>query len=173
MTFRKVYGAGVFHLLTLLAGFALFGYALATLGPAQLWNPNTWWQSILVWFAAAVILHDLVLFPLYALADRVLAGATRRPALRVPVINFVRIPVLASGLLLLVFLPGIIEQGGYAYTAATGQTQEPFAGRWLLITAAMFAASAAAYAVRLLTARRDVTARPASPGLARPPGGSS
>jgi len=29
-----------------------------------------WWQSILVWFLGAVVLHDLVLFPLYALADR-------------------------------------------------------------------------------------------------------
>ena len=162
MSFRKLYGAGPFHLLTLIAGFALFGYAVATIGPQQLWNPNPWWQSILVWFAAAVILHDLVLFPLYAAVDRVLALTSRAPAPRAPVVNFIRLPLLASGLLLLVFLPGIIEQGGPAYTAATGLTQEPFLGRWLLLTAVMFGVSAVAYGVRLATVhRRGATAPPA------------
>jgi hypothetical protein len=52
-------------------------------------------------------------------------------------------------LTLLVFLPGIIEQGASTYQAATGQTQQPFLGRWLLLTAAMFAASAFAYTIRL------------------------
>ena len=65
--FRAVYGSNPLHLLTLIAGFALFGYVLATITPSTLWNPNTWWQSILVWFAAAIIAHDLVLFPVYAL----------------------------------------------------------------------------------------------------------
>ncbi|MFY9922402.1 MAG: hypothetical protein WAL26_29065, partial [Mycobacterium sp.] len=35
-----------------------------------------------------------------------------------------------------------------------GQTQEPFLGRWLLLTAAMFAMSAVAYGVRVALARR-------------------
>lgn len=160
MTFRKLYGAGPFHLLTLIAGFALFGYAVATLGPAQLWNPRTWWQSIVVWFAAAVILHDLVLFPLYALMDRAMTAGSRLGPRRVPVLNYVRMPLLASGLMLLVFLPGIIEQGGPWYTAATGQTQEPFLGRWLLLTAVVFGVSALVYATRLLTSRPRVTAPP-------------
>lgn len=60
---------------------------------------------------------------------------------------------------LVVFLPGIIEQGGPTYTAATGQTQEPFLARWLLLTAAMFAISAVAYAIRLMLGRT----RPAKP----------
>ena len=72
----------------------------------------------------------------------------------VPVLNYVRVPALGAALTLLVFLPGIIEQGGPAYTAATGQTQEPFLGRWLLLTAAMFATSAVLYVVRLALARR-------------------
>src|SRR5689334_8735496 len=63
--FRSVYGSNPLHLLTLIAGFALFGYVLATIKPATVWNPHTWWQSIAVWFAAAIIAHDLVLFPLY------------------------------------------------------------------------------------------------------------
>jgi len=45
------------------------------LGPQALWNPFVWWQSIAVWFLAAIIAHDLVLFPLYALADRSFTGA--------------------------------------------------------------------------------------------------
>jgi hypothetical protein len=150
--FRRVYGSHPLHLLTLLAGFALFGYVLVTITPAALWNNRVWWQSILVWFAVAVIAHDLVLFPLYTLADRTLGAAS---GFRVPVsvVNYVRVPALGSGLTLLVFLPGIIEQGAVTVYAATGQTQEPFLGRWLLLTAAMFGVSAIAYAVRTAVRR--------------------
>lgn len=70
--FSGIYGSRPLHLLTMLSGFALFGYILATFKPATLWNPGAWWQSIAVWLAAAVIGHDLLLFPLYALADRAL-----------------------------------------------------------------------------------------------------
>jgi hypothetical protein len=150
--FRRVYGSHPLHLLTLIAGFALFGYVIATIGPQDLWNPRTWWQSIVVWFAAAVIAHDLVLFPIYALVDRLLLLSWRTP-IPVSLVNYVRVPALASGLSLLVFLPGIIEQGAPTYLAATGQTQEPFLGRWLLLTAAVFAISAVVYAVRLTTTR--------------------
>ena len=158
--FRAVYGSHPLHLLTLIAGFALVGYVVATIKPATLWNPHTWWQSIIVWFAAAIIAHDLVLFPVYALADRMLL-ATRQPhstgVTKVPVLNYVRVPALGAGLTLLVFLPGIIEQGAPTYIAATGQTQDPFLGRWLLFTAAMFAVSAVMYG-------RATVWRPAAPG---------
>ena len=161
--FRAVYGSHPLHLLTLIAGFALFGYVLATIKPATLWNPNTWWQSIIVWFAAAIIAHDLVLFPIYAFVDRILLAGSRirppRSETSVPVLNYVRVPALGAGLTLLMFLPGIIEQGAPTYAAATGQTQEPFLGRWLLLTAALFATSAGLYATRLMLARR-VTRKP-------------
>ena len=157
--FRAVYGSNPLHLLTLIAGFALFGYVLATIKPATLWNPTTWWQSIVVWFAAAIIAHDLVLFPIYALVDRTIVAASRARAPahepRVPVVNHLRVPALGAGLTLLVFLPGIIKQGAFTYAAATGQTQDPFLGRWLLLTAALFAISALAYGIRLATARRS------------------
>jgi hypothetical protein len=55
-----------------LTGFALCGYVAVTVKPATLWNAHVWWQSIIVWFAAAIIAHDLVLFPVYALLDRML-----------------------------------------------------------------------------------------------------
>jgi hypothetical protein len=156
-SFRRLYGSHPVHLLTLIAGFALLGYVLTTVRPVTLWNPNTWWQSIAVWFAVAIIAHDLVLFPIYALIDRLLLYSRRIPA-PTPVLNYVRVPALASALTLLLFLPGIIEQGAPTYLAATGQTQEPFLGRWLLLTAALFATSAAVYMVRSVAGR----ARPPS-----------
>jgi hypothetical protein len=152
------------HLLTMVSGFALLGYTLATFRLTQLWNQATWWQSIAVWFVAAVVVHDLVLFPLSALADRLLATrfgssarVTRQSSSRGPEVsarNYIRIPALGAGMTLLVFLPGIIEQGAPTYQAATGQTQQPFLGRWLLLTAVLFAISAVGYA-----ARRSVACR--------------
>lgn len=153
----RVYGGHPLHLLTMAAGFALLGYVVATFEPMTLWNPRSWWQSIAVWFAAAIIAHDLLLFPIYALADRILwarAGNVPVRRLPVPVRNYLRIPALGSGLTLLVFLPGVVEQGASTYLAATGQTQQPFLGRWLLLTAAMFSASAIVYLVRLTIAHR-------------------
>lgn len=158
--YRAFYGAHPLQLLTMLAGFAVLGYVVVTVTPQALWNPHVWWQSIAVWFAVAIIAHDLVLFPLYALADRLLTIPTeqRKRQPRVPAVNYIRLPVLASALTFLVFLPGIIEQGAPTYLAATGQTQEPFLGRWLLLTAAMFGVSAVVYAIRIaLTRRQRVT----------------
>ena len=153
--FYRVYGSYPWHLLTMAAGFALLGYIVVTVGPMTLWNPHSWWQSIAVWFVAAVIGHDLLLFPIYALADRIL-WVGRRPVGHLPVSvrNYLRIPALGSGLTLLVFLPGIIGQGAATYLAATGQTQQPFLSRWLLLTAVMFATSAIAYLLRLAIAAR-------------------
>jgi hypothetical protein len=167
--FTAVYGSHPLHLLTMLSGFALLGYIVATARPATLWNPGSWWQSIAVWFAAAVVAHDLLFFPFYALADRVL-WARRRPARGHPKIlarNYIRVPALGAGLTLLIFLPGIIEQGGATYQAATGQDQQPFLGRWLLLTAAMFGVSAICYTIRLAAARGAPGSAKAN-GLSRP-----
>lgn len=148
--FARLYGSGPLHLLTVVAGFALVAYVVATAGLTALWNPQVWWQSILVWFIAAIVAHDLLLFPIYAVLDRLLSRSVDRfPSRRVPLINHVRVPALGAGLALLIFLPGIIRQGAPTYSAATGQTQDPFLGRWLLLTAVMFGTSAAIYAVRL------------------------
>ncbi|GAB1811032.1 hypothetical protein [Mycobacterium sp. MUNTM1] len=160
--FARIYGSHPLHLLTMIAGFALLGYVIAVVKPVTLWNPRVWWQSIIVWFAAAVVAHDLVLFPAYALVDRMLSRGRARPARAdagVQVLNYLRVPALGAGLTLLVFLPGIVRQGAATYRAATGQTQDPFLGRWLLLTAAMFAISAAVYALKLAAARRRARPR--------------
>ena len=69
-------------------------------------------------------------------------------------LNYLRVPTLATGLSLLLFFPGIIRQGEFTYSAATGQNQQPFFGRWLLLVAALYGLSALAYAARLAVAGR-------------------
>ena len=56
---------------------------------------------------------------------------------------------------LLLFFPGIIQQGKATYSAATGQSQGPFFGRWLLLVAALYGFSALAYAARLAVGERS------------------
>jgi hypothetical protein len=127
------------------------------LGVQNLFNPKVWWQSIAVWFAVAVIGHDLILFPLYALAERLLPkrrrDATPADPRRVPLTNYLRMPTLATALTFALFFPGIIRQGAFTYTAATGLTQEPFLNRWLLLTAGFYLISAVCYVVKSLTTR--------------------
>jgi len=93
-----------------------------------------------VWDGAAVIAHDLPVFPIDAFADRILcARAGRRPVphLRASVRDYLRIPALDSGLTLLMLLPGIIGLGASTYLAATGSTQQLSLGRWPLLTTPM------------------------------------
>jgi hypothetical protein len=165
-SFTAFYGSNPLHLLGTVAAWALAGYVVTVLGPQALWNSKVWWQSIAVWFLAAVVAHDLVLFPLYALADRSVSAALAAlrnrwagpsPGVpRVSPLNYLRVPTLAAGLSLLLFFPGIIQQGKATYSAATGQSQEPFLGRWLLLVAALYGFSALAYAARLAVAGRSV-----------------
>ena len=150
---RELYGAGPWHGLVVLTALALAAYTLSVLGLSTFLAAEAWWQSILVWFLGAVIVHDLLLFPLYALADRVLQRGLEKARPRVPALNYFRVPALASGLLLLLFFPGIMEQGASSYARATGQTQEPFLERWLLLTGLLFGASAGLYGVRYLRVR--------------------
>ncbi|MGH3966773.1 MAG: hypothetical protein ACRDTV_01265 [Mycobacterium sp.] len=153
--FRQIYGANPLHLLTMVGGFALLGYLIVTAEPSTLWKPEgSWWKSMALWFAAAIILHDLVLFPIYSLADRFLGvPAKHRRQPRVPVRNHLRIPALGSGLILLIFVPDIVKQGATKYFEDTGLTQQPFLGRWLMLTAIMFGASAVGYAIRVASVR--------------------
>lgn len=159
----------------MLACLALAAYTVTKRGFLALWNPDVWWQSVAVWFLGAVVLHDLVLYPVYALLDRFAVHTSRRGLVAtspVPVVNHVRVPLLLAAMTFLVFYPGILERGALTYTAATGQTQEPFLRRWLLLTAAGFLLSAALYVVRLCRAMRPTSSgavglsarRPAAPG---------
>jgi len=141
--FTDLYGERPAHLVVMLACVALAGYAATFLlgDPALL--------TLLIWFVGAALAHDLLLFPLYAAADRALVTvAGRVPRARVPIVNHVRIPLLGAGLTLLMFLPGIIRQGGATHLAATGLDQQPYLGRWLWLVAAMVLVSGLVYAAR-------------------------
>src|SRR5260370_1191530 len=60
---RRWYGAHPLHLLALLAAFALAGYAAGAVVAAGKW------KVVALWFLVAIVGHDLLLFPLYSLAD--------------------------------------------------------------------------------------------------------
>lgn len=98
---------------------------------------------MLIWFAGAAVVHDLVLFPLYAAADRALVAALPGPQ-----VNYLRVPALGAGLTLLMFWPGIVRQGGATHLAATGLDQAPYLGRWLVLCAVLFGVSAVVYGAR-------------------------
>ncbi len=149
--FRRLYGDGPLHLLVLLGCFAVSAYAASRIvgDPAAL--------RIAAWFLGAAIVFDLVLSPLLALADRVLRGGrdrVRGGSGRVSPVNYVRVPVLLSGLLLLVYAPVIFRRSERPYGAASGLDQEPFLERWVAITAAICAVAALAYVVAVLRSRR-------------------
>lgn len=96
--------------------------------------------GVATWLVAAVVVHDLVLLPLYSGADRGLRAVVRRES-----VNYVRIPAALSLLLLGVFW-GTITGAGRPY--------DGYAARWLLATAALFAASAVIFLVRRRSAGR-------------------
>lgn len=77
-----------------------------------------------------------------------------------------RIPVLLSGLLLLLFFPLILELVGH-YHACSGLSAGVFREHWLLLTAGFFAVSALLLAVRALRHRRRTAPTPRRPETGR------
>lgn len=159
--FLRWYGAGPLHLLALLGSFALAGYAAAQLLPGN-------YVGIPVWLVGSVIGHDLILMPLYALADRCALAVFRHrpPSLSaVPWINYLRVPAALSGMLLLVWFPLILRlPAGFPVT--TTLSLDPYLWHWLAVTGVLFLLSAAALAARLrrgAAARRPVRAGESTP----------
>ena len=98
---RRRYGASPLHLLACCGAFALAGYAALRFVPS---NP----VGVAVWFVGGAVGHDLLVLPLYSLADRSAAAALRRclPAPDWSVwLNHLRVPVALSALTFLVVLP--------------------------------------------------------------------
>ena len=147
------YGANPLHLLALLGCFALAGYAAARLVPSR---P----LGVAVWFLGAVIGHDLLLMPLYSLADRSAMAAIRHRTPRLPAlpwINYLRVPAGLSLLLLLVWFPLILRLHTN-YQASTTLSADPYFWHWLAVTGALFLLSAVMLALRLRMRPRPVTA---------------
>jgi hypothetical protein len=143
---RRHYGAGPLHLLALLSCFALVGYLVIRIldGPEGL--------RVLVWFAGAAVAHDLILWPLYALADRSTTATARRHSAPLPPVrwvNHLRVPAVLSAVMLAVSFPLVFRLSEPTYHAASGLTENPYLGRWLLLTGVAFGASAVLYAWRV------------------------
>ncbi len=147
---RRWYGEGPLHLVLMVSSSALAGWAGMRLLEGETFR-------ILVWFAGAALVHDLVLLPLYSAADRALRMPRARRSVR---LNHIRVPLLLSGLLLLLWFPLILGPAE-RYEPASGMSPDMFLGNWLLITAALFALSA--FWLVLRTVREHRRARKGRP----------
>ncbi|HEY3693924.1 MAG TPA: hypothetical protein VGL46_27180 [Pseudonocardiaceae bacterium] len=150
------------QLVALLASFAVAGYAGIRLLAG---NPI----GIGAWFIGSAVAHDLILFPLYAGLDAALVMLLRRrPGLATAAgmhwLNYLRIPAVISGLLLLVWSPLILQTSDTAYHAASGLSTQPFLPRWLAVTAVLFAISVSTLAVHVAIIRTNSTHRAAPRG---------
>ena len=137
---RRLYGAHPGHLLGVLAVLALSGAAFVHFvdaGPLH---------RLALWLGGAIVAHDLVLYPLYTVADRA-ARAAGGSRLDPRTLNHVRIPTLLSALSLAMFFPLILGTSP-GYERITGVGTEVYLGRWLWLSGALFAASALLYVIR-------------------------
>lgn len=150
--FRRHYGAGPVHLVGMLACLAVAAYAVTRV------FGQSGWKGIFLWFVVCVVGHDLIGWPIYALADRRLIRAQqlrheRRPS-PVPWINHVRVPTIISAVLLGLFFPLIFRLENARYLGITGFNEDAYLTNWLVVSGIAFAASAVIYLARLGLARR-------------------
>ncbi|TQK86563.1 hypothetical protein FB563_6709 [Streptomyces puniciscabiei] len=146
---RRLSLGSPFQLLLLACSFALAAYAGVRLLAGD-------WFGVALWIVGAALLHDLVLLPLYTVADRAVTGGLGAAGRRAWTL-YVRVPALLSGLLLLVWFPLISGMTAGRYRSATGLSPDGFLTRWLLITAVLFGGSALFLACRV---RRAAKHRP-------------
>ena len=143
--FRSRYGSTPLHVLAHVVVFAIFAWVALKLADVRAVS------NIIVWFVAALILHDLVLLPFYATIDRVGATFSRRGG-----VNHVRVPAALSALMLLLFFPPMLGRNDGSFARVAGVEPEGYLERWLLFTAALFAVSGL---LLVLSARRRRQAR--------------
>jgi hypothetical protein len=105
--------------------------------------------GVATWLVAAVVVHDLLVLPLYSSADRAALRIVGRAW-----INYVRIPAALSLLLLVVFWGTVAGSGEAVYRTVSGRSYEGYVLRWLLVTAALFAGSGIIYLARRRSAER-------------------
>src|SRR5437867_11181245 len=102
MRLRRLYGSGPLHLIAVIVAIAITAYAFIEIvkRPAPV--------SFAIFFAGAIVAHDLIAFPIYSLLDRIAGRAGAAVRLGPGSINYVRIPALLSGLAFLVWFPLIL-----------------------------------------------------------------
>jgi hypothetical protein len=182
-SFKDAYGSNPFHLLLLLAMAALAGFAVLH------WLHAPTPVRLLVWFAAAVIAHDLIAFPIYTGVDhlliRAVAGKDPGPVIsrwRRAGINHLRVPTMISVLLLIMWYPIILKRSDGPYFHASGQHQDRGLTNWLLVVAILYGTSLVIFLGRLAYAAgrsrsdasppesplADATKAPLSPDSSQP-----
>lgn len=134
---RRRYGASPLHAILHVALLAAFAWVALQVADARAAS------NIVLWFLAALVLHDLVLLPFYTAIDRAATKVAGRGR-----INFLRVPAALSALLLLLFFPPILGRNEASFVRVAGTPPEGYAERWLLVTAALFGASALLYLAR-------------------------
>ncbi len=154
--FRRLYGSHPLHLVAHLVVFFVAGWAIDQIvGGGVVVN----W---IAWFIGAALLHDLVLLPVYSLLDHLRGRvALTGPATWRSPVNYVRVPVVVSGILLLVYFPLILGASSRNYRNDTGHTLSGYTRNWLLITAGVCVASGVVYVAR------SIRRRPPSPRRVR------
>lgn len=141
------YGEGPLHLIAVVASFAIVAYAFVEIVK----HPGA--LSFAIFFGGAIVLHDLIAFPIYS-ALNLVAGRTGSIAGAAgSAINYLRVPTLLSAFALIVWFPLILGLDDALYVANTGHERAPYLERWLLITAALFIGSGVVYALKRRRAR--------------------
>lgn len=164
---RASYGAGPLHLLGHLALIVLAGYLLSVMFEAR-FAPEP--LNLVLWLIGGAVLHDVVVLPLYSAANVAVAqliGArgdvdrapdsvpsSRDLRRRVAIMPHLRTPAVISGVLFAVFFPRILNRQPGNFERALGYPAPDYLERWLLVSAGLFAISAAVYAARWLAQRR-------------------
>ncbi|MBI5106542.1 MAG: hypothetical protein HZB46_16420 [Solirubrobacterales bacterium] len=143
MSFARRYGASPVHLLAHLLVLPLAAWAVLQVLDFR------GARDVVVWFVAALVLHDLVLLPAYSALDRVWQRARVRG---IPIVNHLRVPAFASAVTFLVFFPLILGKSDGNLRYVSGVQPSGYLGRWLLLVAAAWALSALVLAVRLVRA---------------------
>ena len=145
MSFARRYGASPVHLLAHLALLPLVAWAVLQVLDFR------GARDVVVWFVAALVLHDLVLVGAYSALDRVWQRARVRG---IPVVNHLRAPAVASGVSFLVFFPLILGKSDGNLRYVSGVAPSGYLERWLLLVAVVWALSALVLGVRLARAEQ-------------------
>jgi hypothetical protein len=153
---RRAYGAGPLHLLGHLALLGVAAYALSRAFQLR-FAPEP--LNLAAWLIGGALLHDLVLLPAYSALDAV---AIR--TLHAPLLNHIRVPLVLSAVVFLVYAPRILDRQPRNVVNALGVAPPDYLRRWLLLTAALFMGSLVLYGLRAMRARAGDRAPEAAPG---------
>ena len=154
---RDRYGDTPLHAIAVVVSSAIATYGF--LEVAQ--RPNA--LSFAIYFAGAIVAHDLIAFPVYSLLNAVAGRTTETVGLDATAINYVRVPALLAAFAFIVWFPLILGLSDSLYVADTGHQRPAYLERWLVVTAALFALSGLLYAVRRRGRPRDLATGPPGP----------